>query len=72
MQHLSIDMDAKVLQVEGEAQGHEDSIKKLLKEINNGPRHAHVVKVEKKDIELQEGESHFGVRRTSESAFESA
>ncbi|KAL5358709.1 Acylphosphatase [Aspergillus floccosus] len=58
--------------VEGEAQGHEDSVKKFLKEINNGPRHAHVVKVEKKDIELQEGESHFGVRRTSESAFESA
>ncbi|KAL4895107.1 Acylphosphatase-like domain-containing protein [Aspergillus ambiguus] len=58
--------------VEGEAQGDEDSIKRLLKEINNGPRLAHVVKVEKKAIGVQDGESHFGVRRTSESAFGSS
>ncbi|KAF9888221.1 hypothetical protein FE257_009216 [Aspergillus nanangensis] len=57
--------------VEGEAQGHQDSISKLVKEINNGPRLAHVVKVEKKELDVKEGESHFGVKRTSESTFES-
>ena len=34
----------------GEAQGSEDSIKSFLKEINNGPSAAHVVKVEKQEI----------------------
>ncbi|OOO10581.1 acylphosphatase [Aspergillus oryzae] len=56
--------------VEGEAQGTPESIQKLLKEINNGPRLAHVVKVEKKDLAVQDSETHFGVRRTSESAFD--
>ena len=57
-------------QVEGEAQGPDEAIQNLLKEINNGPRLAHVVKVEKKGIALQEGESQFGVKRTSETAFD--
>ncbi|KAK1143328.1 hypothetical protein N8T08_006855 [Aspergillus melleus] len=56
--------------VEGEAQGPDEAIQNLLKEINNGPRLAHVVKVEKKGIALQEGESQFGVKRTSETAFD--
>ncbi|KAE8137583.1 hypothetical protein BDV38DRAFT_282831 [Aspergillus pseudotamarii] len=56
--------------VEGEAQGTPESIQKLLKEINNGPRLAHVVKVEKKDLAVQDGEAYFGVMRTSESAFD--
>ncbi|KAB8267612.1 acylphosphatase [Aspergillus minisclerotigenes] len=56
--------------VEGEAQGTPESIQKLLKEINNGPRLAHVVKVEKKDLAVQDSETHFGVRRTSESAYD--
>lgn len=34
----------------GEAQGSEDSIKSFLKELNHGPRAAHVVKVEKEEI----------------------
>lgn len=34
----------------GEAQGSEDSIKSFLKELNKGPSAAHVVKVEKEDI----------------------
>ncbi len=46
-------------QVEGEAQGDEDSLQKFLRDINDGPKHAHVVKVEKSTIELKEGESSF-------------
>ncbi|PYH90037.1 acylphosphatase [Aspergillus ellipticus CBS 707.79] len=56
--------------VEGEAQGPEESIQKLLKDINNGPRHAHVVKLEKKSIATKEGEEDFGFMRTSESGYE--
>ena len=37
----------------GEAQGSEDSIKSFLKELNNGPRAAHVVKVEKEEIKTK-------------------
>ncbi|CAF9902869.1 MAG: hypothetical protein ALECFALPRED_000052 [Alectoria fallacina] len=36
--------------VAGEAQGSEDSIKSFLKELNDGPRAAHVVKLEKEEI----------------------
>lgn len=37
----------------GEAQGSEDSIKSFLKELNKGPSAAHVVKVEKEEIETK-------------------
>ena len=43
----------------GEAQGDADSIKKLLKDLNDGPRHAHVVKLEKQEIDTVEGEGGF-------------
>ena len=33
--------------VKGEAQGEEDDLKKLLKDVNDGPRAAHVVRVDK-------------------------
>ncbi|PWY70953.1 acylphosphatase [Aspergillus heteromorphus CBS 117.55] len=56
--------------VEGEAQGTEESIQKLLKDINNGPRHAHVVKLEKKSIAPKDGEGEFGFVKTSESGYE--
>lgn len=49
-------------QVEGEAQGDNDSIQKLLKDLNQGPSAAHVVKVEKSETETKEGESSFEVR----------
>jgi len=49
--------------VEGEAQGEEDGLQKFLKDIDRGPTHAHVVKLEKSEIEVQEGESSFEVRR---------
>ncbi|KAG6986446.1 acylphosphatase [Physcia stellaris] len=45
--------------VEGEAQGDRDSIQKLLSDINKGPSAAHVVKVNKSDIDIKEGESSF-------------
>ena len=43
----------------GEAQGDEESIKKLLKDIGKGPSGARVVKVEKESMEVQEGEGGF-------------
>jgi len=49
-------------QVVGEAQGTEDSLKAYLKELGSGPRHAHVVKVEKEEVKTTEGESAFEVR----------
>ena len=41
------------LQVTGEAQGSEDSIKSFLKEINSGPSAAKVVKIEKEEIKMK-------------------
>ncbi|KAI2629602.1 Acylphosphatase [Hypoxylon sp. NC1633] len=49
--------------VEGEAQGHEDSVKSFLKELDKGPTHAHVVRLDKEHREVQDGEAHFEVRR---------
>ena len=49
--------------VEGEAQGDEEALKKLLKDLNNGPSHAHVVKLEKSEIDVVEGENDFVVKR---------
>lgn len=46
-------------EVEGEAQGDSDSIEKLLNDINKGPSAAYVVKVNKTDIEVKEGERSF-------------
>ena len=48
--------------MEGEAQGSEDALQKLLQDINRGPRAAHVVKLEKKEIEVIDGENSFIVR----------
>ena len=52
----------KQLQVEGEAQGSEDGIQALLKDLDRGPTHAHVVKLEKQEIDVVEGEEGFEVR----------
>ncbi|RDW69288.1 acylphosphatase [Coleophoma cylindrospora] len=49
--------------VEGEAQGDKEGIQNLLKDLDNGPRMAHVVKVEKEDKDVVEGEKAFEVRR---------
>ena len=51
------------VQVEGEAQGDPDAIKQFLKDIDQGPSLAKVMKVDKEDRDTQEGESHFEVRR---------
>jgi acylphosphatase len=48
-----------IAQVEGEAQGDESALDKLKKDLNEGPKHAKVVKLETKDIPLKEGESGF-------------
>ncbi|KAK5079087.1 hypothetical protein LTR51_001282 [Lithohypha guttulata] len=45
--------------VAGEAQGSEDALQKFKKDLNEGPRAAHVVKVETKEIESKSGESSF-------------
>ncbi|KAJ5785168.1 uncharacterized protein N7503_010380 [Penicillium pulvis] len=57
--------------VEGEVQGDEESIKNFMQQIDKGPRMAHVVKVEKREMEPLDGEAHFSVMRTSESNFHS-
>ena len=49
--------------MEGEAQGGVESLQKLLDDINQGPKMAHVVKVEKADQEVKEGETSFEVIR---------
>jgi acylphosphatase len=59
-------------QVEGEVQGNDETLQKFFKDIDKGPRLAHVVKVEKRDLSPEEGEDHFAVRRTSDSVFEAA
>jgi acylphosphatase len=38
-------------------------LQKLLQDLNNGPRAAHVVKLEKKEIDVIEGEGTFIVKR---------
>lgn len=45
--------------VEGEAQGEEESIKCFLKDLNKGPPAAHVVRVDKTEKEIVEGEEEF-------------
>ncbi|KEF54789.1 uncharacterized protein A1O9_09231 [Exophiala aquamarina CBS 119918] len=48
--------DGKVV---GEAQGAEDALKKLKGDLNQGPRAAHVVKLEVRDIQTKDGEASF-------------
>jgi acylphosphatase len=50
-----------VAQVEGEAQGSDEAIAKLMKDVDDGPRHARVVQLIKEDKDIQEGESGFDV-----------
>jgi len=45
--------------VQGEAQGREDALETFKKDLNQGPKHAHVVRLETKDVEVKEGESSF-------------
>ncbi|KAI9795804.1 MAG: hypothetical protein M1833_006825 [Piccolia ochrophora] len=45
--------------VEGEAQGDESSIEKLLKDVNKGPSAARVSKVDTSEREVKSGESSF-------------
>jgi acylphosphatase len=49
--------------VEGEAQGSADAIKQFLKAIDQGPRLARVVKLDKEHREVIDGELQFEVRR---------
>jgi len=48
--------------VEGEAQGEDDVLQKFLKDVGRGPSHSHVEKVDKHDIDVQDGEKGFQVR----------
>lgn len=49
--------------VEGEAQGEEGSIQDLVTDLNKGPSHAHVTKLEQEEIDVVDGEDGFDVRR---------
>ncbi|KAK0754142.1 Acylphosphatase-like domain-containing protein [Schizothecium vesticola] len=42
--------------VEGEAQGEETSLAEFLKDVNSGPRGAHVVRLDREEREVVEGE----------------
>ncbi|TVY64208.1 Acylphosphatase [Lachnellula suecica] len=48
--------------VEGEAQGEDESLQKLLKDLDKGPSGSHVEKLEKSEIDVQQGETGFEVR----------
>ncbi|KAK3383362.1 Acylphosphatase-like domain-containing protein [Lasiosphaeria ovina] len=49
--------------VEGEAQGAEDAISSFLKDVDNGPSHAHVVRLDREERDVVEDEAGFEVRR---------
>ena len=49
--------------VEGEVQGEEELVRKLLKDIDRGPPSAHVVKLEKEEKDTEDGEESFTVTR---------
>jgi len=51
--------DDKVI---GEAQGSDEAVSKLLKDLNRGPTYAHVVKLEKQEVDVNESETSFEVR----------
>ncbi|KAF7519611.1 hypothetical protein PCG10_009897 [Penicillium crustosum] len=55
--------------VEGEAQGSDEKVKKFLQRIDKGPSMAHVVKLEKRDLDVRDDEEGFAVMRTAESMF---
>ncbi|KAJ5435033.1 hypothetical protein N7491_005628 [Penicillium cf. griseofulvum] len=55
--------------VEGEAQGSEDNVRKFLQRIDKGPPRAHVVKLEKRDLDVLDSEEGFTLMRTAESMF---
>ncbi|OQE46456.1 hypothetical protein PENCOP_c001G02879 [Penicillium coprophilum] len=57
--------------VEGEAQGSDERVKKFLQRIDKGPSMAHVVKLEKRDLDVRDDEEGFAVMRTAESMFKS-
>ncbi|KAK5798163.1 hypothetical protein VI817_004454 [Penicillium citrinum] len=57
--------------VEGEVQGDDETIKKLFQQLDQGPRMAHVVKIEQKLMDTKGDEDHFAVMRTMESRFPS-
>ncbi|KAB5580940.1 acylphosphatase [Coniochaeta sp. 2T2.1] len=48
--------------VEGEAQGDHEAIKSFLKDVDQGPRHSHVVRLDQEDRQVVEGETEFRVR----------
>ncbi|KAH9909232.1 acylphosphatase [Xylariomycetidae sp. FL2044] len=50
-------------QVEGEAQGDEDSIRAFTRHLDKGPPAAQVTKLDKEDRDVKEGETSFEVRR---------
>lgn len=50
-------------QVEGEAQGEEASLSDFLKDVDSGPRGSHVVRLDREDREVVEGEGEFEIRR---------
>ena len=46
----------------GEAQGTQDQVAQFMKKVDQGPKHANVVKLERKDVEVREGEEGFEIK----------
>ncbi|OQE84964.1 hypothetical protein PENNAL_c0025G07125 [Penicillium nalgiovense] len=55
--------------VEGEAQGSDEKVQKFLQRIDKGPPRSHVVKLEKRALDVRDDEEGFAVMRTAESMF---
>lgn len=51
------------VQVEGEAQAEDGVLQKFMKDVESGPSHSTVDKVEKQEIDVVDGETGFEVRR---------
>jgi acylphosphatase len=48
-------------QVVGEAQGDEISLQDFSRDLNEGPKHAHVIKLERSNVPIKERESSFEI-----------
>jgi hypothetical protein len=49
-------------QVEGQVQGEEELVEKLIADIHKGPSHALVEKIDRRDLDVVDGEADFEVR----------
>jgi Acylphosphatase len=61
------DEDLKDSQVEGQAQGEPEVLSKFVKDLDKGPQHAHVVRLDTKDMDPVADEDGFETKATRRS-----